>query len=257
MPYTISAVDRALNLLEAVAEHPGLNVTDLANVTGNTKSLVFRLMFTLEQRGYVIKEPASRTYTLGYRPLFLAASAQDNVALIKAAGPFLDDLARRTGQQANLLVRDGLHSVCVAIRTTRDSGRLYAQVGRRGPLHAGGGPKILLAFAPDEVREQVLSGPLETFTATTTTDRVALERRLAAIRDSGRNESRGDLDANAFSFAHAIHDRSGDVVAAISVAGSLDRLETGDEDRLPKLVAEAAERISEAMGFRLRFAGAV
>ncbi len=246
-----------MNLLEAVAEHPGLNVTELANVTGNTKSLVFRLMFTLEQRGYVIKEPASRTYTLGYRPLFLAASAQDNVALIKAAGPFLDDLARRSGQQVNLLVRDGLHSVCVALRTARDSGRLYAQVGRRGPLHAGGGPKILLAFAPDEIREQVLAGPLQSFTTTTTTDRAALERRLAVIRDTGRNESRGDLDANAFSFASAIHDRSGEVVAAVSVAGTLDRLEPGDDRKLPALVDEAAERISEAMGFRQRFAGAV
>lgn len=246
-----------MNLLEAVAEHPGLNVTELANVTGNTKSLVFRLMFTLEQRGYVIKEPASRTYTLGYRPLFLAASAQDNVALIKAAGPFLDDLARRSGQQVNLLVRDGLHSVCVALRTARDSGRLYAQVGRRGPLHAGGGPKILLAFAPDEIREQVLAGPLQSFTTTTTTDRAALERRLAVIRDTGRNESRGDLDANAFSFASAIHDRSGEVVAAVSAAGTLDRLEPGDDRKLPAIVDEAAERISEAMGFRQRFAGAV
>lgn len=257
MPYTISAVDRALNLLEAVAEHPGLNVTELANVTGNTKSLVFRLMFTLEQRGYVIKEPASRTYTLGYRPLFLAASAQDNVALIKAAGPFLDDLARRSGQQVNLLVRDGLHSVCVALRTARDLGRLYAQVGRRGPLHAGGGPKVLLAFAPDEIREQVLSGPLSAFTPTTTTDRGALERRLAVIRETGRNESRGDLDADAFSFASAIHDRTGEVVAAISVAGKLDRLEPGDDEKLPRIVAEAAERISDALGFRQRFAGAV
>jgi len=257
MTYTISAVDRALNLLEAVAEHPGLNVTELANVTGNTKSLVFRLMFTLEQRGYVIKEPASRTYTLGYRPLFLAASAQDNVALIKAAGPFLDDLARRSGQQVNLLVRDGLHSVCVALRTARDSGRLYAQVGRRGPLHAGGGPKVLLAFAPEDVRDQVLSGPLSAFTPTTTTDRAALEKRLAVIRETGHNESRGDLDADAFSFASAIHDRTGEVVAAISVAGKLDRLEAGDDEKLPRIVAEAAERISEALGFRQRFAGAV
>ncbi len=257
MPYTISAVDRALALLEALAENPGLNVTELANVTGNTKSLVFRLMFTLEQRGYVIKDATSRTYTLGYRPIFLAASAQDNVALIRAAGPFLDELARGAGHQANLLVRDGLHSVCVALRTTRDSGRLYAQVGRRGPLHAGGGPKILLAFAPDDVREQVLAAPLERYTPTTTTDPAALAERLARIRETGRNDSRGDLDANGFSFASAIYDRNGDVVAAVSIAGTLDRLEPGLEPRLRGLVDDAASRISEAIGFRQRLPNAV
>ncbi|MHB2168582.1 IclR family transcriptional regulator [Alsobacter sp. R-9] len=250
-------MDRALALLEALAEHPGLSVTELANVTGNTKSLVFRLMFTLEQRGYVIKDAASRTYTLGYRPIFLAASAQDNVALIRAAGPFLDELARHSGYQVNLLVRDGLHSVCVALRSARDSGRLYAQVGRRGPLHAGGGPKILLAFAPEDIREQVLAGPLEKYTPTTTSDPAALRERLARIRETGRNDSRGDLDANGFSFASAIHDRNGEVVAAVSVAGTLDKLEAGLEPRLRQMVHDAAGRISEAIGFRHRLPSAV
>ncbi|MCP8940372.1 IclR family transcriptional regulator [Alsobacter sp. SYSU M60028] len=257
MPYTISAVDRALALLEALAENPGLSVTELAKVSGNTKSLVFRLIFTLEQRGYVIKDPATRTYTLGYRPLFLASSAQDNVALIKAAAPFLDDLARSSGQHVNLLVRDGVHSLCVALRTALDSGRLYAQVGRRGPLHAGGGPKILLAFAPREVRDEVLAGPLRAFTPNTITDPAELAARLAAIRETGRNESRGDLDVNAFSFASAIHDAEGEVIAAVSCAGRLDRLPAGSEPRLRDLVDEAASRISEAMGWRQRFNAAV
>lgn len=257
MPYTISAVDRALSLLEALAEHPGLSVTELAKVSGNTKSLVFRLIFTLEQRGYVIKDPVTRTYTLGYRPLVLASSAQDNVALIKLAGPFLDDLARQSGQQVNLLVRDELASVCVALRTAHDSGRLYAQVGRRGPLHAGGGPKILLAFAPEEVRRKVLEGPLQAFTPSTITDPEVLSRRLAAIRETGTNESRGDLDANAFSIASAIYDRDGEVVAAVSVAGTLDRLKPGSEPQLRMLVDEAASRISEALGWRQRMTAAI
>lgn len=250
MSYTISAVDRALSLLEALADHPGLSVTELAKVSGNTKSLVFRLIYTLEQRGYVIRDPASRTYTLGYRPLVLASSAQDNVALIKAAGPFLDDLARASGEQVNLLVRDGTQSLCIAIRAAQASGQLYAQVGRRGPLHAGGGTKILLAFAPDEVREEVLSSPLKAFTPDTITSRRALEKRLKAIRETGVNESFGDLDPNAFSFASAVYDSDGAVIAAVSVAGMIDHLKDGSEERIRDLVAHAARRISEAIGWR-------
>ncbi len=257
MPYTISAVDRALSLLEALAEHPGLSVTELAKVSGNTKSLVFRLIYTLEQRGYVIRDPVSRTYTLGYRPLVLASSAQDNVALIKAAGPFLDDLARASGHQVNLLVRDGTQSLCIAIRAARISGQLYAQVGRRGPLHAGGGTKILLAFAPDEVREEVLSGSLRAFTPQTVTNRRALEKRLKAIRATGANESFGDLDPNAFSFASAVFDSGGDVIAAVSVAGMIDTLKSGDKEKVRGVVAQAARRISEAIGWRQSWPAAV
>lgn len=257
MPYTISAVDRALSLLEALAEHPGLSVTELAKVSGNTKSLVFRLIYTLEQRGYVIRDPASRTYTLGYRPLVLASSAQDNVALIKAAGPFLDDLARETRQQVNLLVRDGTQSLCIAIRSAQSSGQLYAQVGRRGPLHAGGGTKILLAFAPEEVREEVLSAPLRAFTPETVTNRRVLEKRLKAIRETGTNASYGDLDPNAFSFASAVYDRDGEVIAAVSVAGMIDALRPGEEGRVRAHVAQAARRISEAIGWRQSWPAAV
>ena len=257
MPYTISAVDRALSILEALAEHPGVSVTELAKVSGNTKSLVFRLIYTLEQRGYVIKDPVSRTYTLGYRPLYLAASAQDNLTLLTASAPFLDDLAKSAGEHVNLLVRDGIYSVCVALRSAPDSGRLYAQVGRRGPLYAGGGPKILLAFAPDDVRKEVLAGPLTAFTPDTITDPAKLSDRLHEIRLTGKNESRGDLDRNAFSFASAIHDRDGEVIAAVSVAGTIDRLKPDSPPRLRGLVDEAARRISEAIGWRPRPPGAI
>lgn len=257
MNYTISAVDRALTILETLAEHPGASVTELAKVSGNTKSLVFRLIYTLEQRGYVIKDPVSRTYMLGYRSLYLAASAQDNVTLLTSAAPFLDDLARQAGEQVNLLVRDGLHSVCVALRSAPKSGRLYAQVGRRGPLHAGGGPKILLAFAPDEVRDAVLASDLEAFTPNTLVDPEKLAERLAVIRETGRNESRDDLDVDSFSFAAAIRGRDGDVIAAVSVAGKIGHLTPGTSERLRGLVDEAARRISEAMGWRPRGPGAV
>ena len=107
MPYKIGAVDRALSLLEVLAEHPGLGVTEIAQLSGNTKSLVFRLIYTLEQRGYVIKDPAARTYTLGYRPLYLAAHAQEQLTLLHIAAPFLDELAERSEENVNLIVRDG------------------------------------------------------------------------------------------------------------------------------------------------------
>lgn len=93
MTYHVAAVDRAFSLLEVMAQYPDLGVTELAERTGNTKSLVFRLLFTLEQRGYVHKSPDARTYRLGYRTLFLAEHTRRQSALIAAAAPVLDELA--------------------------------------------------------------------------------------------------------------------------------------------------------------------
>jgi IclR family transcriptional regulator, KDG regulon repressor len=257
MPYTIGAVDRALSLLEIVAENPGLGVTEIAGLTGNTKSLVFRLIFTLERRGYVIKDPATRTYTLGYRPMFLAANAHDQIRVLRAADPFLDQLAAQSRETVNLLVRDGEHSVCIATRQPAQPARLYAQLGRRGPLHVGGGPKILLAFAPLDVRERILAGPLQRFNDATIIDPAMLRPVLERIGRSGANESFGDLDTEAFSFAQAIRDGQGEVVAAVSVAGGRARLTEAKADDHRRLVREMAARISEALGYRVRLAAAV
>jgi IclR family transcriptional regulator, KDG regulon repressor len=257
MDYTITAVDRALSLLEVLAEHPGVGVTELANLTGNTKSLVFRLIFTLEQRGYVIKDPASRTYTLGYRLLTLAADTQNHAALITVARPLMDELAQHCPENVNLLVRDGLHSLCVALRESPLPMRLYAQVGRRGPLHVGGGPKVLLAFAPEEVQDAVFGAGLEVHTPLTITDPARLRTLLDQIRRANFNESHGDLDADSFSFAAPVFAGGGQVVAALSIAGPADRLDDGKAETYRRLVRTFASRLSDLMGHRPRMLAAV
>ncbi len=222
--YTVSAVDRALTLLEVLAEHPHLGVTELAERTGNTKSLVFRLLYTLERRGYVRKDPATRTYSLGQQPLFLADRARVHSRLIAASRPYLDELAAATNENVLLTVREGSWSVTVAVRESSQPLRLYAANGRRRPLHAGGAPKVLLAFAPEEVRRAVLGGDLPRFTPHTITDPARLAEALAEIRRHPVVESQGELDDAACSVAAPVRDHTGDVVAALSIAGPVSRL---------------------------------
>jgi IclR family KDG regulon transcriptional repressor len=257
MDYTITAVDRSLRVLETLAEHPGLSISDIATLTGYTRSLVFRMIFTLEQRGYVIKDPMHRTYTIGYRPLYLAAHAQDQLQVLRAATPYLEDLAGKCEDNINLLVRDGTTSVCIFARRSVEQSQLYAQVGRRVPLHVGGGPKILLAFAPPDVQEEVLSASLETFTTRTIVDREALEAVLLGIRQSGLSESHGEIDLDAFSLGGAVFDRNGDVIAALSIAGPAARLKQKSADFYRRLVLDTSRQISLAMGWRSKLGAVV
>lgn len=257
MDYTITAVDRSLRVLEALAEHPGLSVTDIAALTGNTRSLVFRIIFTLEQRGYVIKDPVRRTYTVGYRPLYLAAHAQDQLHVLRAAAPYLDELAAKCEDNINMLVRDGTTSVCIYARRVSNQGQLYAQVGRRVPLHVGGGPKVLLAFAPPEVQQEVLDAPLETFTPKTVVDQAALKAVLAGIRQSGMSESHGEIDLDAFSVGGAVFHPNGEVIAALSIAGPSVRFKAAGAEFYRRLVHDTSLQISKAMGWRQKLSAVV
>ncbi|HWL80406.1 MAG TPA: IclR family transcriptional regulator [Roseomonas sp.] len=250
MDYTIAAVDRALALLEAVADHPGTGLSELARLTGSTKTLAFRMASTLEARGYLLKDEETRGYTLGHKPLLLAEKMQHQMPLLRVANPVLDDLVARTRENVSLLVRDGLQSVCVGIRQSPQPIRLYAELGRQGPLHVGGGPKLLLAFAPEEVQAAVAAGPLERFTPETITDGERLRDVLERIRAQGYNVSHGDQDAGAFSIAAPVRDHLGRVIASLSVAGPQSRL-TDDLERLyVRMLLNTAGEVSARLGWR-------
>lgn len=256
MSYTISAVDRAFALLEALAENADIGVTELAERTGNTKSLVFRLLYTLEARGYVQKDPATRTYALGYRALYLADHVRQQSRLIVAAQPYLDSLVEETHENVFLVVRDDIHSVCIAMRESPQPLRLSARRGERVPLHVGGGPKVLLAFAPEVVQQQVLQGELTGYTETSITDPKTLAAALADIRATDFNRSFGELDPDAFSFAAPVRGHDGIVAAALSVAGPVRRITEDAANHHASCVKDAAAGLSRDLGYAPRSAAA-
>lgn len=254
--YVIASVDRAAQLLLTLAEMPDSGVTELAEATGATKSLTFRLLYTLERSGLVRKDAERRTYALGYRAMLLGDQARRESPLIGTAEPVLADLAARTRENALLLVREGRNSVCVALKESPQPLRIFAAVGRLGPLHAGGGPKVLLAYAPPDLRDAVLSGPLEVFSPETQVDPATLNETLARIRRDGFALSAGEIDPNTFSIAAPVRDQSGAVVAALSVNGPTARLEDATRDAFRDAVLEEAARLSAMLGWRGERGGA-
>lgn len=250
--YLVTSVDRAMHLLLTLVDHPDSGVTELAEATNNTKSLTFRLLYTLEQRGLVRKDPERRTYTLGYRALLLGDQSRQQSRLIMTAEPVLADLSQATQENALLLVRDGLQHICVAMRASPQPLRIFAAVGRMGPLHAGGGPKVLLAHAPDEVQHAVVTGELQSFTEVSPTDPDALLSTLEGIRRQGHVISIGELDPNIFSIAAPVRDASDEVVAALAVNGPTGRLSDQTRDAILGEVVAAADRLSRLLGWQDR-----
>jgi len=252
MSYTVAAVDKALEILEHLAVNGETGVTELAERTQSTKSQIFRLLYTLEQRGFVHKDPVSRRYRLGYRNLYVGDQTKGQLDIVRLSQPLLDELADISGENAHLVTREGHRSVCVALSESSQPLRLYAQVGRRGPLHAGGASKVLLAYAPKEVRDEVLASDLAVFTASTVTDPGTLEGVLSTIRKTGLHVSQDDLDEGAFSIATPIRNYKDEVTAALSVAGPVSRLDPVREEKLSALAKEYGEKISEELGWKRR-----
>ena len=242
--YTIAAVDRALTVLEALAAHPRQGVTELSRRLDLTKSVVFRLLSTLEIRGFVVRKGDRPVYSLGYRMGVLGEQAGVQNTLLSAARPTMEQLREDTAENINLVIREGTKSLVLATLAGHHAMRIFANTGRYGPLHAGGGSMLLLAFAPLALRDEVLAGHLQNFTANTMTNPIDLLARLDTICTDGFNIAVNDLDEGAFSIAAPIRNASGDVIASLSVAGAVARWDELRRRRFLALTQEAAAEIS-------------
>ncbi|HYV88028.1 MAG TPA: IclR family transcriptional regulator C-terminal domain-containing protein, partial [Candidatus Polarisedimenticolia bacterium] len=158
------------------------------------------------------------------------------------------ELARLCREDVNLFVRTGLSTLCVATRPSPHAVRMFAEIGRSNLLHAGGSSTVLLAFAPAEVQEALLHGELKMYTPLTLTDPVRLRQRLEQVRRDGYHIARGDVDEAGFSIAAPVHGHAGEVVAALSIAGALSRLNKQASEHHLALVKDFAGRMSRQLG---------
>ena len=246
--YIVGPLANALDiLLEFEGGQSELRVADMARRVGLTRNKAFRLVKTLESRGFL--QRIGEHYRLGARLLALGELAARSIGVLSvAAQPEMETLARETGETVYLLVPDGNEVVCVAVIESEHYVRISPAIGQRRPLHAGAGQKMLFAGMEDQRIEQVLRQAVQPFTPSTITDAAALRRRLADIRQRGHSRSLGEVDADAGAVAAAIHDDVGQMVAAIVVGGAMSRAKIHLDSEWTPLVVAAAGRISARLG---------
>jgi IclR family KDG regulon transcriptional repressor len=250
--YTLNSVRNALRLLCAFTPaEPELGVSELARRLGVGKSTVHRLLGTLKDEGFIEQNATTGRYALGLRLLDLGAQAAARLDLHESSAPYMDDLRNRTGETVHIAVLDGLEVVYVERRESPRTLRLFGQIGRRNGAHCTSTGKVLLAYLkPDELERRLEGHTLDPRTRYTITDHAALREELAKVRGRGYAMNLNESEIGMASIAAPIRDASGDVVAAISVAGPVARFEGSPGRAFVSATTEAARGISERLGYR-------
>jgi IclR family KDG regulon transcriptional repressor len=249
--YQLESVDRALRVLGCFsAQTPELRLTDIATMLGISKVQALRLASTLETQGFLLRDQRTKYYRLGLRLFQLGMIVQQQSDLTRIAHAYLHDLVAETGETARLMVPDPSGPTCLDLVEGPRRFRVFGKLGGSYPWHAGTSTKLLLAYLPEERREEILAGPLEAFTPVTTVDPDTLRAQVAEIRRRGYHVSAGDIELGAIAIAAPIFGSEGDVVAAISVSGPIERLAGAEIERVEALVLAAAGDISRALGHR-------
>jgi DNA-binding IclR family transcriptional regulator len=194
---------------------PALTLSDIARAVDVPLSTAHRLVGELLAWGGLERDDDGR-YRVGLRVWELGALAPRGLGLREAALPFMEDLYEVTHENVQLAVRDDAEVVFVERFAGRDAVHVFTRVGGRFALPPTGVGLVLLAFAPAEVQERVLAGPLHRHTPYTLTDPRQLRRVLAEVRRTGVAVSDRQVTIDAVSVAAPVLARGG-VVAALSV----------------------------------------
>jgi IclR family acetate operon transcriptional repressor len=247
----VQSLDRALDLLEALASAGELGVSELAARTGLVPSTAHRLLATLVERGYAAQSAAGGRYLIGYKLLELAAGLQDRVERLRlAAREHLEAIQVHTGETTNLVVLEGRDVVYVDKVDGTRSVRLFLEVGRAIPAHTSGAGKAILAWRSHEDVAALLGvEPLPRSTPRTITTLDALEEDLTRIRRRGFATDNEEHEEGVACVGTPVFDHRGVSVAALSISGPTPRILNADTADLGALLREHSEAVSLKLGF--------
>lgn len=241
-----SVTSRVLALLGAFCEAaPRLTLTELAHAADLPVPTTHRLLGELATWG-ALERGSDGRYSVGRRLWQLGTLAPVQRELREASLPAMQDLYEATHENVHLAVRDGHNALYVERIHGRTSVPLLSRAGTPLPLHATGVGKVLLAWAPREVIEQVVSD-LTRVTRYTVTDRGRMLRELAAVRKSGYARTGEEMSLGASSVAVPVvdpDDGDGTVVAAL---GLVTRSVRRDVTKLVPALQVAAASIVRRM----------
>ncbi|GIO87506.1 IclR family transcriptional regulator [Paenibacillus faecis] len=236
---TVRAVERALDILMCFTKDSDLGLSEIAGAIGLHKSTVHRLLTTLEERGFVIRNPATDKYRLGLKIWELSAHLSHNDDPAVLLLPQMEQLRDRLGETVSLYLRDGTDRLRIQAVQSNQAIRRVAQVGARLPLFVGASSKVLVAYAEDAVLRAVLDSP----DWPAAVDREAYMSQLEEIRCAGYATSYEEREPGAAAVAAPIFDRNGRVAAALSVSGPVSRLSPQTLEKMAPVLIEAAREM--------------
>lgn len=247
--YRIHSIDKAMDLLELLAEKP-LGLLELAERLNRPKSSLYRIITTLEERGYITRDEENDKYCIGLKTLELTKNLLENNTLSNVSRFDMQRLVDKTGESANLGVLSGEEILYVAVLEGTHQLKFTETVGSRAPLHASAIGKAIAAHLPEEKLNQLLEKRvLNKITPKTIDNQERFKKELKYVRENGYALDDEEVATGARCIAAPIFNMFGRVEAAISISGAIHRLPDEKLKELSSHVIKATHNISQKLGF--------
>ena len=234
---TVRAVERALDILQCFANEQDMTLTEIAARVSLNKSTVHRLLATLEERGFILRN--GDKFRLGYSIWELAANLTQVDDPSQLLLPEMERLRDQLSETVSLYVMSGNDRIRIQAVQSNQAIRRVAPVGARLPLYVGASSKVLLAYAAPEQQSAVLTA--EDWPESI--DRYSYMEHLAEVKRQGYAISIEEREPGAAAVSVPIFGRDQQLSAALSVSGPVNRMSVDKmQEYIPHMQA-AAERM--------------
>lgn len=245
----MKTVKKALAILDTFTEDVrSQGVTEIANKLNLHKSTTFSLLSTLKEGGYIIRDPGTRRYSLGFKPLELAGRIQYRRDLRDLSLPVLQELSKAIEEDVALNTIIEGKRVCIALVESRYFVRNLVPLGKALPLHCSASGKVLMAYlSRKEIDEIITRHGLPRFTPNTITRKDILLEELEKVKERGFGESREEYGKDAAALAFPVFNRKGEIVASLSIQSTVNRLNKTTRPFFLKEGIRASQKITRLL----------
>lgn len=247
--YTVPGLARGLQLLmQFNRDERELSGAELSRRMGLPRASVFRMLFTLEQSGFLERCPDGVSYKLGLAVLRLGFELLASMELTEVGRPVIEALRDRSGFSAHLVVRDGRDVVFIAKAAGGNAMFHSIQVGARLPAHATVlGRALLSDIVMKELAALYPEPTLPAYTPKTPTNLQDLKALIDQDREKGYGVSMGGYETGISTIAAPVFNEQGRVAAAISISVPSQRIEDDALMPLVALVQASAAQMTERL----------
>lgn len=236
-------------MLEALgAAGQPVSVLDVAAAIGADRSTAYRMLMTLLEAGYVVRDASSKNYRLGYRLLSLAGSLLSSNERSERIRASLRRLADRTGETVHYCVLDRDATVLVYKAGGTQLVAVDFNVGDRSPLHCTSIGKVLLAYQDHRKQEDVISRGLPKVAKNTIVDPVQFRKELQKVHRDGYAIDDLEFHDDMRCVAVPVFEKDGEVLGGISLSGPSSRFTLKKLRQLREEALSIAGELSRKLG---------
>jgi DNA-binding IclR family transcriptional regulator len=247
-PGGVQVLHKTIDILDALRRAPaGLGLAGLSERSGMPKPTVYRILATLESRGYLERGPSS-TYRISRKLFEEPRDTTFEQRLIRAARPVLEELAAESKETLNLGVLDGGEVLVIETIESPQAVRMTSKIGNRRYPHSTALGKVLLADLPErEMLRLIRSKGMPRFTAATLVREKDLIIELERVRTQGYAIDNMENEPDGRCIAAPILNAERKVVAALSISGPLPRMTMTRAKGMLKPLTAACRAISKSI----------